>query len=203
MVSYKTLTKEDFSSYFPELARMRLEYFSTFPYLYIGSLEYEHLYLSGYLNHDEGRIIVALEENQVMGMATGFPLHQNMNNPTDITKWFRTSTKINKDKASSYFYLGEVIIKSSMRQNGTAYHLTKFIENDFLNRGYKKSSLITVERPKDHPLAPSRYFPMEYTLKKMKYKDMGIKEAVTYDTRQIDGSVKPDSNMMIFWEKTL
>lgn len=203
MLSYKSLSKENFENYFRDLANMRIKYFSEFPYLYAGSLEYEYPYLSGYLNHKDGRIIVVLEKNQVIGMATGFPLHQNMNNSTDITKWFRTTAKIHKKEATSCFYLGEVIIKSSMRQNGVAYHLTKFIENDFLNRGYKKSVLITVERDKEHPLAPSRYFPMEYTLKKMKYKEMGVKEAVIYDTNQIDGSIKSDTNTMIFWEKTL
>lgn len=203
MLAYKILSKDDFPQYSDDLAYMRLEYFSTFPYLYVGSKADEQIYLSGYLNHPEGRIIIVLKDNHVVGMATGFPLHRDMNEKANSTKWVRTVTQLDKEKIPTYFYLGEVIVKPSVRKEGTAYHLTKFIENNFSKRGYQKSTLITVERSTNHPLAPSKYFPMEYTLKKLQYTLMGIRADVAYATKQPDGSVKSSDNTMIFWEKTL
>ena len=57
-----------------ELARLRIEVFREFPYLYDGSADYEQTYLRTYLDVPESVIVIAFDGDRVIGASTGLPM---------------------------------------------------------------------------------------------------------------------------------
>lgn len=69
------LKGEEGRRYLNELARLRLEVFREFPYLYEGDFDYERKYLSRYFNCEDSLIVFALNDNEkAVGMSSCLPL---------------------------------------------------------------------------------------------------------------------------------
>ena len=62
------------AQYIPELARLRIEVFRDFPYLYDGDYHYEEKYLQTYVNTPESVIVLALDGEKVVGASTALPM---------------------------------------------------------------------------------------------------------------------------------
>jgi len=60
--------------YLPDLARLRIQVFRDFPYLYDGSYEYEEKYLQTYVDCPESVVVLVLDGEQVVGATTGLPM---------------------------------------------------------------------------------------------------------------------------------
>ena len=74
-----TLRVERFSGkglekYVDELARLRIEVFREFPYLYEGTLDYEQKYIRTYIGVPDSVIVIAFDGERVIGASTGLPL---------------------------------------------------------------------------------------------------------------------------------
>src|SRR5690606_27884953 len=58
-----------------DVARLRIEVFHEFPYLYDGNMDYERRYLSTYAEDPESLVVIAFdEEGNVRGASTGVPM---------------------------------------------------------------------------------------------------------------------------------
>ncbi|MGZ8223216.1 MAG: GNAT family N-acetyltransferase, partial [Methylobacter sp.] len=60
--------------YIPELARLRIEVFRDFPYLYDGNIDYEKKYLQTYIDCPESVIVIAFDGDRVVGASTAIPM---------------------------------------------------------------------------------------------------------------------------------
>lgn len=70
----KTLSGQAASAHADTLARLRIEVFREWPYLYDGSEAYERNYLTTYFQCPQSLILVAWAGQQIVGASTALPL---------------------------------------------------------------------------------------------------------------------------------
>ena len=51
------------SPFINDVAKLRLEVFNEFPYLYVGDMDYERRYLSTYTSDPESLVVIAFDED--------------------------------------------------------------------------------------------------------------------------------------------
>ena len=131
--------------YIPELARLRIEVFHDFPYLYDGTYEYEEKYLQTYINCPESVIVMAFDGDKVVGASTAIPMKYE----TDELKKPFIEHGYNLDEV---FYCSESVLNKDYRGLGIGVRF--FEEREAHARelgGFKHICFCCVERPADHP----------------------------------------------------
>jgi hypothetical protein len=73
-ITVKILSGPEIEAYIPDLARLRIEVFRDFPYLYDGTTEYEERYLHTYVESPESVVVLALDGERAVGASTGLPM---------------------------------------------------------------------------------------------------------------------------------
>jgi hypothetical protein len=72
LVNIRPLSGADLDAALPALARLRIEVFRAYPYLYAGSLVYEETYLRKFAQAKDAFIVAAeTEDGEIVGCATG------------------------------------------------------------------------------------------------------------------------------------
>ena len=69
-----TLTGVDLHAALTDVARLRIEVFRAWPYLYDGDLAYEERYLAAFAASDRAIIVGAFDGDTLIGASTGAPL---------------------------------------------------------------------------------------------------------------------------------
>ena len=64
----------DIERHLPALAQLRIEVFREFPYLYVGSLDYERTYLVNYASSPAALVVIARDADRIIGTSTAMPL---------------------------------------------------------------------------------------------------------------------------------
>ncbi len=139
----------------PDLARLRIEVFRDFPYLYDGDFEYEKKYLQTYLDCPESVIVLAFDGDEVVGASTAMPMK---NETAEIQKPF-IENGYNLDEV---FYCSESVLNKNYRGLGIG---VRFFEEREAHAaelgGFKHITFCCVERPIDHPRRPADYVPLD------------------------------------------
>ncbi|MGD9476186.1 GNAT family N-acetyltransferase [Shinella sp. G-2] len=138
-----------------DLARLRTEVFRAFPYLYEGSEAYEASYLATYAQSPESLFVLAIEEGRIVGASTGVPM-------TDASAVFRAPFAAGGIAPETVFYFGESVLLSSYRGRGLGVRF--FEEREAYARRLGRfdwCAFCAVERPKDHPMRPADYMPLD------------------------------------------
>lgn len=138
-----------------DLARLRTEVFRAFPYLYEGSEDYEASYLSTYAQSPESLFVLALDGERIVGASTGVPM-------PDTAEVFRTPFIAAGIDPAKVFYFGESVLLSAYRGRGLGVRF--FEEREACARRLGRfdwCAFCAVERPKDHPLRPADYVPLD------------------------------------------
>ncbi|NJL76544.1 MAG: GNAT family N-acetyltransferase [Saprospiraceae bacterium] len=155
MIIIKSFTGSIEEEYIIELAKLRMEVFKDFPYLYEGSMDYEKAYLKIY-NHSQDRIIViAFDGQNIVGASTGIPMEFETDN---VKKpWLEQNFDTEK-----IFYYGESVLLKAYRGRGIGVQFFKHRENwvKELNR-FNLITFCGVVRPSNHPLKPDDYHPLD------------------------------------------
>lgn len=136
----------------PALARLRIEVFRAFPYLYEGDEAYERAYLRTYLNVPGAAIVLAKDGARIVGAATCLPLAAETPN---VRKPFLDAGM----DVSRIFYFGESVLDPAYRGRGVGVAFFKAREAQA--SGYARSCFCAVQRPADHPLRPKTYVPLD------------------------------------------
>lgn len=179
--------------YIPELARLRIEVFREFPYLYDGTYEYEEKYLQTYLDCQESVIVLALDGDKVVGASTAIPLQfetEPMQRP-----FIEHGYPLNE-----VFYCSESVLDKNYRGLGIG---VRFFEEREAHAealgGFKHITFCCVERPLDHPRRPANYQPLDQFWNKRGYvKHPELK--TTYSWKDLDDSEETEKPMT-FWLK--
>ena len=179
--------------YIPELARLRIEVFRDFPYLYDGDLGYEEHYLQTYINCPESVIVLAFDGDKIIGASTAIPLKYE----TDEVKQPFLEHGYNPDEV---FYCGESVLNKAYRGLGIGVRFFEEREAHAADLGgFKHICFCCVERPIDHPRRSPDYVPLDKFWNKRNYfKHPELKTTYTWkDLDEETATPKP----MTFWLK--
>lgn len=181
--------------YIPELARLRIEVFRDFPYLYDGTVDYEKKYLQTYIDHSDSVIVLAFDadNNKIVGASTAIPMR-------DETVELRQPFLEHGYDINEVFYCSESVLDRAYRGLGLG---VRFFEEREAHAaelgGFRHITFCCVERPVDHPRRPANYVPLDQFWNKRGYfKHSELK--TTYTWKDLDDS-EETAKPMTFWLK--
>ncbi|MGD8572170.1 MAG: GNAT family N-acetyltransferase [Gammaproteobacteria bacterium] len=192
-VTIKTVTGEALEQYITELARLRIEVFREYPYLYDGNMNYEAKYVRTYTESPHSIIVIAFDGDQVVGASTALPLIHE-------TEEIRRPFLENHLDLNCVFYLGESVLRNHYRGQGIGVRFFKEREAHAKRIGdFSCYAFCAVERPVDHPLRPSDYVPLDRFWKNRGYrKQSHLRTTLSWlDIDKTTETAKP----MVFWLK--
>jgi GNAT superfamily N-acetyltransferase len=181
--------------FIPELARLRIEVFRDFPYLYDGDLAYEEKYLQTYINNPDSVIVLALDDDKVVGASTALPMR-------DETPELQLPFLENGYDLNEVFYCSESVLNKNYRGLGIG---VRFFEQREAHAqdlgGFKHITFCCVERPIDHPRRPANHVPLDAFWNKRGYfKHPELH--TTYLWKDLDDAEGTESaKPMTFWLK--
>ncbi len=150
----RTCTGAEIASVIPDLARLRVEIFKEFPYLYAGTDDYEREYLKVYAERDGAVVVVVVDGEEVVGASTGVPLRHE---PASMRAPFQDAGLT----VEEIFYGGESILRASHRGRGLYARLLAAREAHARRNGSTWLTFCAVERPSDHPARPDGWSPLD------------------------------------------
>jgi GNAT superfamily N-acetyltransferase len=179
--------------YIPELARLRIEVFRDFPYLYAGDIDYEKKYLQTYIDGSESVIVIAFDDDKVVGASTAIPMKFET---AELKKPF-VENDYNLDDV---FYCSESVLNKNYRGFGIGVQFFEQREAHAQDLGgFKHITFCCVERPIDHPRRPTDYVPLDQFWNKRGYfKHPELK--TTYSWKDLDDT-EETPKPMTFWLK--
>lgn len=165
LVIVRPLTGDDLIRALPALAQLRIEVFRAFPYLYAGTEEYEQTYLRNFASARDAFIVVAEEEGQIIGCATGSAIDDHHG------EFAAPLAEAGYDLAST-FYFGESVLRPGYRGRGLGHAFFDAREAHASARGYARACFCAVDRPATHPDRPEDYSPLDTFWQKRGYRKL-------------------------------
>lgn len=131
-----------------DLARLRIEVFRQWPYLYDGDAGYEADYLQVYLDSPFSIAVLVLDGGRVVGASTGLPL-------ADAGEAFRTPFDQASIDPQEVFYCGESVLLPRYRGRGFGHRFFEQREAHARSLGgFAWTAFCAVERSDDDPRRP-------------------------------------------------
>jgi GNAT superfamily N-acetyltransferase len=134
----------------PAVARIRIEVFREWPYLYDGSLDYESWYLSKYAEAEGAVLIVARDAGDIVGVSTAAPL------ASQLDEWAEPFRARGIDPGG-IFYFGESCLLPVWRGQGVGVRFFVIREAHARNLGFATASFSAVVREAGDPRRPAEY----------------------------------------------
>lgn len=113
-VELRCLRPADYARWRADVARLRIEVFRAFPYLYEGDLGYEERYLDTYAQSADSLWVLALDGDTVVGASTGLPL-------ADEDEAFQLPFIERGIDPQRVFYFGESVLLPAYRGQGLGH----------------------------------------------------------------------------------
>lgn len=154
MIDIRPLTGAALVAALPDVARLRIKVFQSWPYLYDGDLAYEETYLRPFAESDQAIIVGAFDGAQLVGASTGAPL---VDHAADFAAAF-DGTDIDLDDV---FYCAESVLLPEYRGRGAGHAFFDQRENHARAHGFSHCAFCSVLRPGDHPARPEGYQPLD------------------------------------------
>lgn len=178
-----------------ELARLRIEVFREFPYLYDGSMEYESAYLRTYVQSPNSVIVVAFDKGQAVGASTALPLQH------ETAAVQRPFVEHGMDPRA-VFYLGESVLLRHYRGRGIGVRFFEEREAHARSVGrFAWAAFCAVQRPAQHPRRPAGYVPLDRFWNNRGYR-CHPELHTSFRWRDLDEAAVSDKPM-VFWLKAL
>lgn len=191
----ETFTGTDFGRHLDALARLRIEVFRDFPYLYDGDPDYERDYLQTYIDAPDSLIVVVFDGETIVGASTALPMRYE-------TDEFKQPFLAKGYAIDRIFYCGESVLQKPYRGKGLGVRF--FAEREaHAHRlgGFDWCCFCAVERAPDHPRRPHDYTPLDAFWKNRGYsKHTGLQ--TQYSWRDLD-ELQESAKTMTFWMKRL
>ena len=194
-ITIERLTGPAMAKALPALAELRIAVFREWPYLYDGTLEYERNYLRNLSASEGSVIVVALDGECIVGVATGTPMAHH-------AKEFGAPFANAGYDVAKIFYFGESVLGGRYRGRGIGHRF--FDEREAHARGlggFTHTAFCGVVRRADHEARPKDYSPLDAFWTKRKYQKMDgvIAYFAWTDLGQPERTNKP----MQFWMRQL
>jgi GNAT superfamily N-acetyltransferase len=177
------------------VARLRIEVFREWPYLYEGSFEYERDYLTRYRDSPGSVCVLARDAGgAILGCSTGLPL-------VDAHEEFRAPFLDAGYELARIFYFGESVLDRAWRGRGIGQAFFDEREAHARRLGHELTTFCAVIRRDDHPLRPADYRPLDDFWRKRGYANVeGL--TTSFAWQDIDEPEESDKPMQ-FWVKRL
>ncbi|PIE13205.1 MAG: GNAT family N-acetyltransferase [Rhodobacterales bacterium] len=194
MIRVAPLTGTALEAALDDVARLRIEVFRAWPYLYDGTVAYERSYLDTYRKSDSAILVGAFDGDALIGAATGTPLAEHAD---DFATAFDGSG-ITLDKV---FYCAESVLLPGWRGRGIGHRFFDLREAHARALGFTHSAFCGVIRPEDHPMKPKGYAPLDPFWRKRGYAPLPgvVAEFAWKDLGQDTETKKP----LQFWMRRL
>ena len=137
-----------------DVARLRIEVFRDWPYLYDGDTAYERRYLQAYRDSPGAIVVGAWDGDRLVGAATGTPM-------TDHADDFATALRGAGVALDDIFYCAESVLLPEYRGQGAGHRFFDLREAHARALGATHAAFCAVQRPDDHPLRPAGYRPLD------------------------------------------
>jgi GNAT superfamily N-acetyltransferase len=184
----------DIERHLPALAQLRIDVFREFPYLYVGSLDYERTYLANYASSPTALVVIARDADRIVGASTAMPLTTHSD---DVAPPLAAA---GYDPAR-VFYFGESVLDRAYRGRGLGNAF--FVEREAHARAnnFTTATFCAVARRLDHPRRPADYQPLDPLWTKHGFtKRPNI--TTTFSWQDLDDTVETPKRM-VFWTKEL
>jgi GNAT superfamily N-acetyltransferase len=193
--TFKRVTGADIAPYVDDLARLRIEVFREFPYLYDGDEDYERKYLQTYVKSARSLAVLVYDGAQLIGASTGLPM-------ADETPEFQRPFVASGYDVGKVFYCGESVLRRAYRGRGIYKHLFQAREQHASElSGIELCTFCGVRRAPDHPLCPADYTSLNAVWRRFGYTEHAELQT-QYVWKDVDAS-EPTSKTMRFWIKPL
>ena len=150
----RALTGSALEAALDDVARLRIEVFRAWPYLYNGDLAYERDYLQSYRDSAGAIVVGAFDGDRLVGASTGMPLADHAD---DFAAAFAgTGLDLNQ-----IFYCAESVLDPGYRGQGIGHRFFDLREAHARELGFAKCAFCAVQRPADHPMRPADYRPLD------------------------------------------
>ena len=145
----RTCTGSDVAEHLAAVAKLRIDVFRAFPYLYDGDPDYEADYLATYSKSPASLFVLAFDADRIVGASTGIPL-------ADETAAFRQPFVERAIDPDTVFYFGVSVLLPEYRGRGIGHRF--FDEREAAARrlsGLRMTAFCAVERADDDPRRPA------------------------------------------------
>ena len=176
-----------------ELAQIRIRVFREWPYLYDGSLLYERGYLTTYFDCAEALVLVARDNDKIVGASTALPLAAA---EPDMQAPFQQAGH----PLDEWLYFGESVVLPAYRGQGLGLGFFAERESHALSLGLQHCTFCAVERPAAHPARPAHYIGNERFWENRGYRPLPLQ--CRYAWPDI-GDAQSTNKTMRFWGRTL
>ena len=194
LLTIQRFTGAALNDYLDDVARLRIEVFRDFPYLYDGTMEYERKYLQTYVRCPEAVVVVAFADGAVVGASTGIPLQFEEPN-------FRQPFIDHGFDPGDVFYCAESVLRQDYRGQGLGVRFFEEREAHAQSlRDFAWYAFCAVARPQDHRLRPPGYQPLDSFWRRRGYEPHPVLCA-SYRWKDIDQSHET-SKQLQFWLKS-
>ena len=178
-----------------DLARLRIEVFREYPYLYEGTEGYEEKYLRAYAESAESVFVLAFDGARVVGVSTGLPL-------VDADPAFSEAFRQAGEEVGAVFYFGESVLAKEYRGGGMGRIFMEEREKWARALGrFGSCAFCAVEREAEHPLRPDGYRALDDF-----WRGRGFERReelrVSFRWREV-GAAAESGHEMVFWVKKL
>lgn len=194
MISTRILTGESVGAALDDLARLRITVFRDWPYLYDGDHAYEREYLKVY--QSPGAVVVAAYDDagRMIGASTGAPMEDHADD-------FADAFAKRPERLEEIFYCAESVLLPAYRGHGLGHAFFDGREAQARTLGRRYSAFCSVQRPKDHPMRPADYRPLDDFWRKRGYEPLsGV--VAEFDWKDVGAPVSTKKPLQ-FWMKTL
>ena len=177
-----------------DVARLRIQVFREWPYLYDGSMRYERSYLKHYADCPDSTVVLAMRDHEVIGASTAIPLR-------DADPDFKKPFEDKSYPIESIFYLGESVLLPEYRGQGIGHSFFDQREQAARASGCSLAAFCAVDRAADDPRKPSGHRPLDAFWQKRGYTRQADLKA-SFDWKEIDQDGE-SSHTLNFWLKPL
>ncbi|MFD1343785.1 GNAT family N-acetyltransferase [Litorisediminicola beolgyonensis] len=194
MIDCRVLTGSELEEALDGVAKLRIEVFRAFPYLYDGDVAYERDYLQTYRNSPNAILVAAFDGARLVGASTGTPMEDHAG---DFAAPFaRTGLEL-----ETLFYCAESVLLPEYRGHGIGHQFFDLRERHARSLGRSHAAFCSVVRPADHPLKPEDYRPLNGFWRKRGYEPLpGV--VAQFRWKDIDQPDETDHELQ-FWMREL
>ncbi|RDC71361.1 GNAT family N-acetyltransferase [Rhodovulum sp. 12E13] len=162
MIEVRPVRKEGLDAVLDDLARLRIEVFRAFPYLYDGDMDYERGYLGRFAATPRPFVAAAVDGDRLVGAATASPMEEHEDD-------FAAPLAAAGIAPETVYYCAESVLLPEYRGHGLGHRFFDLREAEGRALGRSHAAFCAVIRPADHPARPEGYRPLDGFWRKRGY----------------------------------